>query len=51
MPASTVMVRLTKSASITRFMREVPMTMESAEGSAPPHSDVPAPRGTTFSWF
>ena len=27
MPVSTVMVRLTKSASITRFMREVPMTI------------------------
>ncbi len=36
MPVSTVMVRLTKSASITRFMREVPMTMQSAVGRAPP---------------
>ena len=51
MPLSTEMMRLMKSVSRTRFMREVPMTIKSADGSAPPHSDVPAPRGTTFNWF
>ena len=45
MPVSTRAVRFSRSMSRTRFMRETPTTMASSAGSAPPQSDVPAPRG------
>ena len=48
MPASTRAMRLAKSMSSTRFMREMPSTIASSSGSAPPESEVPAPRGTTL---
>ena len=51
MPVSTLMVRFSKSTFRMRFMRERPMTMASSAGSAPPDSEVPAPRGTTFRLF
>ena len=53
MPDCTRAVRFSKSTSSTRFILATPSTMASACGIAPPHSEVPAPRGTTltpFSW-
>jgi hypothetical protein len=47
-PDSTRIARFSKSTLRMRFMRERPMTMASSAGKAPPDSDVPAPRGTTF---
>ena len=50
-PASTRAMRLARSTSGTRFIFDTPTTMASSAGSAPPHSDVPAPRATTLSPF
>ena len=51
MPDCTRAVRFSKSTSSTRFILATPSTMASACGIAPPHSEVPAPRGTTFTPF
>ncbi len=51
MPACTRMQRFSKSASSTRFSLETPTTMASSCGMAPPASEVPAPRATTFTPF
>ena len=48
MPTSTVAVRFMVSMSSMRFMRDTVMTSASSAGSAPPDSDVPAPRATTL---
>ncbi len=47
-PASTRIVRLAVSTSSTRFILETPSTTASSAGSAPPASEVPAPRATTL---
>ena len=41
------MKRFSVSMSRKAFSRIVPITTQSAVGSAPPASEVPAPRGTT----
>ncbi len=41
-------VRFMVSMPSTRFMRDTVMTSASSAGSAPPDSDVPAPRATTL---
>ena len=48
MPVSTRAVRFMVSMSSTRFMRDTPITSASSAGSAPPDSEVPAPRATTL---
>ncbi len=48
MPTSTRAVRFMVSMSSIRFMRDTVMTSASSAGSAPPDSDVPAPRATTL---
>jgi hypothetical protein len=47
-PVSTRATRFASSIASTRVMRVIPSTMESSSGSAPPDSEVPAPRGTTL---
>ena len=48
MPTSTGRCGSSVSMSSTRFMRDTPITSASSAGSAPPDSDVPAPRATTL---
>src|SRR3972149_11347171 len=51
MPASTRATRLVRSMESTLFMRVRQSTMASSSGKAPPDREVPAPRGTTLTWF
>ena len=46
-PGSTTATRLSKSISRMRLNLAMPSSTPSASGSAPPDSEVPAPRGTT----
>ena len=48
MPTSTRAMRFTQSISRMRLMRDTAITSASSAGSAPPDSDVPAPRATTL---
>ena len=50
-PASTRARRFCVSISSTLVMRDRQRTIESSSGSAPPQSEVPAPRGTTLTWL
>ena len=46
-PGCTRATRLGRSTSRIFFIRDSPITMQPADGSAPPDKPVPAPRGTT----